>query len=107
MANTYQPMVMDIFPFPNGQGFSGAKAWWKHVLNLEEKRRLNNLVGIALLDTGVRNRLIDERDPALYEAFGLSDETKRWLQDVSADTLDELASIINAAFTDAPLLETA
>lgn len=107
MANTYQPMVMDIFPFPNGQGFSGAKAWWKHMLNLEEKRRLNNLVGIALLDTGVRNRLIDERDPALYEAFGLSDETKRWLQDVSADSLDELASIINAAFADAPLLETA
>jgi hypothetical protein len=107
MATAYHPMVMDIFPFPGGRGFSGAKAWWTHVLSLEEKRRLNNLMGIALLDTSIRQRLIDDRDPALYDAFGLSDETKSWLQDVSVTSLDELASILNAAFTDEPLHKTA
>lgn len=62
----------------------------------EEKRRLDNLMGTALLDTTVHNRLVYERDSALFAAFGLSKETQSWLRTVEANSLTELAQAIVA-----------
>ena len=62
----------------------------------EEKRRLDNLMGTALLDDRVRQRLVDERDASLLASFGLSTETQRWLCTVEARSLAELAQAIVA-----------
>lgn len=62
----------------------------------EEKRRLDNLMGTALLDTTVHNRLVYERDSSLFAAFGLSKETQNWLRTVEANSLTELAQAIVA-----------
>ena len=62
----------------------------------EEKRRLDNLMGTALFDEEVHNRLVYERDASLFTAFGLSKETQNWLRALEADSLTELAQAIVA-----------
>jgi hypothetical protein len=94
MYHKTREMVMDVLPWPKGQGFSGADAWWEYVLSKDEEHRLNNLVGLALLDEAVSKRLLVERDPALFKAFGLSDETQRWLRLIPATNLVEFAQAI-------------
>lgn len=66
----------------------------------EEKRRLDNLMGTALLDEQVCKRLVDERDTALLASYGLSSETQRWLRTVEARSLAELAQAIVARAQD-------
>ena len=89
--------VMDIAPWPRGRGFQGGPEWWDYVLSKEEKQRLDNLMGIALLDTDVRARLLEDRDESLLTAFGLSEEMRARMQSVSATTLVELAQALVAA----------
>jgi hypothetical protein len=62
----------------------------------EEKRRLDNLMGTALLDETVRRLLVNERDTSLLTSFGLSTETQSWLRTVEAQSLTELAEAIVA-----------
>jgi hypothetical protein len=90
------PVVMDVLPWPNGCGFSGADNWWREVLGQSECERLNNLVGLALLDSSVCEQLVVKRDPALFATFGLSEQTQDWLSTVGAATLKELAQAIVA-----------
>jgi hypothetical protein len=66
----------------------------------EEKRRLDNLMGTALLDEKVRKRLVNERDTSLLTSFGLSNETQSWLRTVEARSLTELAQAIVARSQD-------
>jgi hypothetical protein len=66
----------------------------------EEKRRLDNLMGTALLDETVRKRLVNERDTSLLTSFGLSNETQSWLRTVEARSLTELAQAIVARSQD-------
>jgi hypothetical protein len=66
----------------------------------EEKRRLDNLMGTALLDETVRRRLVNERDTSLLTSFGLSTETQSWLRAVEAQSLTELAQAIVARSQD-------
>lgn len=66
----------------------------------EEKRRLDNLMGTALLDETVRRRLVNERDTSLLTSFGLSTETQSWLRTVEAQSLTELAQAIVAKSQD-------
>jgi hypothetical protein len=87
---------MDILPWPRGRGFSGAKAWWNYVLGKEEQRRLDHLMGVALLDDGICNRLVKERDGSLLTAFGLSEETQAWLRTITATSLVEFAQAVVA-----------
>jgi hypothetical protein len=91
-----QPLVMDVLPWPDGHGFSGAGAWWKYVLSKDERRRLDNLMGLALLDEDVCDRLLIARDESLMSAFGLSDATQAWLRAIEANSLVELAQAIVA-----------
>lgn len=96
MAMIEQTPVMDVTPWPTGQGFEGAADWWADVLSKDEMQRLDNLMGAALLDTTVRTRLVTERDTDLFSAFGLSESTQEWLRGIRAGTLNELAQAIVA-----------
>jgi hypothetical protein len=98
---------MDVLPFPHGRGFTGAKAWWNYVLGKEERRRLDHLMGVALLDEGICNRLVKERDCSLLTAFGLSEETQAWLRTITATSLVEFAQAIVAGSESAISAEAA
>jgi hypothetical protein len=96
MHRANEKPVMDVLPWPNGRGFQGATSWWDIVMSKDEHRRLDNLMGLALLDEDVHNRLVHERDESLLAAFGLSYETRAWLQSLEVGSLVELAQAIVA-----------
>lgn len=90
------PILMDVLPWPTGSGLTGADVWWQHTLSQSERDRLDKLMGLALLDQGVRHRLLVQHDPKLLDAFDLSEDTRRWLATVQASTLKEFAQAIVA-----------
>ncbi|MBC7810535.1 MAG: hypothetical protein H7175_05280 [Burkholderiales bacterium] len=94
MLKAVESPVMDVLPWPQGHGFAGTSAWWDYVMTKEEKHRLDNLMGLALLDTDVCERLIYKRDESLLAAFGLSAETRTWLRKLEATSLVDLAQAI-------------
>ena len=94
MAILDQTPVMDVSPWPQGRGFEGSTVWWEDVMGRDEKQRLDNLMGVALLDADIRDRLVNKRDLSLLDAFGLSKETQNWLQEIKAHSLTELAQAI-------------
>jgi hypothetical protein len=96
-AQGFQKAVMDVSPWPKGKGFSGSSVWWEYVLSKTEVQRLESLIGMALLDQSVCERLVNVRDDALLEAFDLSHETREWLRMIKASTLSELAEAISVA----------
>lgn len=96
MSLKTQTPVMDVVPWPHGHRFAGASAWWDHMLTKDEQGRLDNLMGIALLDEGVRERLVKDRDYSLLSAFGLSEETQARLRAIPARSLAELAQALVA-----------
>ncbi len=69
---------------------------WRRVLSAEDKRQLDMLIGVALLDDDVRYRLIIERDELLFDDFQLSDYAKQVLRDCPANTLSDLAQAVIA-----------
>ncbi|SRR5258708_23510725 len=91
------PVVMDVLPWPGGYGFVGGDAWWEHTLSQGERERLDDLLGLALLDKAVCEQLVMRRDPSLLDAFGLSAETQRWLTGIEVSTLKEFAQAVLAA----------
>ncbi len=93
-TTNYGHAVMDVSPWPNGRGFTGADVWWDYVLSKDEQCRLENLLGVALLNGDVRERLLHSHDNSLLAAFGLSQETQAWLCSVKASSLAELAQAI-------------
>lgn len=97
MSRKYEKVVMDVLPFPQGRGFTGAHAWWDYILSKGEQKKLDNLLGLALLDEGLRDRLVTGCDESLFEAFALSKETGNWLRSIHATSLTELAEAILAA----------
>jgi hypothetical protein len=93
-----QDMVLDITSWSGKRGFSGADEWWNYVRNQDERRRLDHLLGVALLDENVRRRLVDSRDEALLTAFGLSESTKWWIVTLRANSLSDIAKEVAANF---------
>lgn len=87
-------LITDVSPWPNGKGFTGGNAWWKHVLSQDERTRLDNLMGIALLDAEVGKQLLTGKNDALFSAFGLSEETRQRLQSIQANSLVDFAQAI-------------
>jgi hypothetical protein len=106
MSQTFQTPVMDVLPWPQGQGFTGATAWWDYMLSKDESRRLDNLMGVALLDEDMSQRLVTDRDDTLLASFGLSKETRTWLRNVPATSLVELAQAIVSRTGATPLVLT-
>jgi hypothetical protein len=96
MLNMQHTPIMDVSPWPDGRGFTGAQDWWNYVMAKDEKQKLDNLMGLALLDEDVCERLVNQRDRSLYKAFGLSAETQAWLSRVKVSSLPELAEAIIA-----------
>ncbi len=90
------PVARDVRPWPSGCGFAD-DVWRQHSPSQSERERLDNLMGLALLDQSVRDRLLVKRDPALLDAFDLSEDTRRRLAAVQAGSLKELAQAIVAA----------
>jgi len=93
-----QEMVLDITSWTGKRGFTGADEWWNYVRNQDERRRLDHLLGVALLDENVRNRLVNVRDDALLTAFGLSESTKWWIVTLTATSLSDIAKAVAANF---------
>lgn len=93
-----QDMVLDITSWSGKRGFSGAAEWWNYVRDQDERRRLDHLLGVALLDENVRHRLVNARDEALLSAFGLSESTKWWMMTLPATSLSDIAREVAANF---------
>lgn len=91
-------MVLDITSWLGKRGFHGADEWCNYVRNQDERRRLDHLLGVALLDENIRHRLVDTRDEALLTAFGLSESTRRWIITLHANSLTDIASEVAANF---------
>ena len=89
-------VVMDVLPWPNGYGFNGGDGWWAHTLSQSERERLDDLLGLALLDKSVCHQLVEQRDSSLFDAFALSAETQRWLAGIKANSLKEFAQAVLA-----------
>lgn len=94
MLRTKHTPVMDVQPWPNGKGFTGGNEWWDYVMTKDERARLDNLMGLALLDAHVCDRLLKDRDESLMKAFGLSNQTQAWLRALKVSSLVELAQAI-------------
>jgi hypothetical protein len=103
MLRVKEKPVMDVLPWPSGRGFKGGDAWWSYVMSKDERRRLDNLMGLALLDEDVCDRLVHHRDESLLKAFGLSGETQAWLRSLPCTSLVELAQAIVAGPQAAPV----
>lgn len=102
MSQLHLSAVMDVSPWPQGHGFAGASVWWDYVLSKEERKRLDHLMGMALLDSTVRERLVYERDDSLLAAFGLCEETRQWLRSIRATSLTELAEAVVSGLQNIP-----
>ena len=79
---------MDAQPYPNGD------VWQQHTVGQSERDRLDNLIGLALLDRGVHDRLIVRRDRSLLDDFELSQDTRDRLTAINANSLREFAQAI-------------
>lgn len=98
-------MVMDISPWPHGKGFNGGKEWWEYLSTKDERKRIDHLLGMALLDETIRQRLIDDRDESLFIAFGLSDSTRQWIRRIDAQSLSDFARAVIDRFHAKPATE--
>lgn len=87
-------LVMDISPWPQGHGFAGANNWWEHMNRQDEQKRLDNLMGVALLDSDICERLLTGSDDSLLTAFGISEETQSRLKSAHASNLTDLAQAL-------------
>ena len=67
---------------------------WRRALSAEDKRQIDTLMGVAILDSEIRRRLIDERDEMLFDDFHLSEHAKQILRESSASTLPDLAQAV-------------
>ncbi|MEQ8677809.1 MAG: hypothetical protein RIC84_31650 [Aggregatilineales bacterium] len=93
-----QEMVLDTTSWSGKRGFNGADEWWSYVRNQDERRRLDHLLGVALLDENVRHRLVNIRDEDLLSAFGLSEPTKCWIITLKATSLSDIAKEVASNF---------
>jgi len=59
-----------------------------------ERASIDALLGIALVDQAVCNRLVHERDTAFLTANGLSLPVQRWLKNLSANSIVEIAQAV-------------
>ena len=94
MTQNDTKLVMDISPWPQGHGFAGATMWWDHLHEQDEQKRLDNLMGVALLDADICERLLSGSDDSLMSAFGISEETQSRLKSTQAANLTDLAQAL-------------
>jgi len=103
----FETAVLDIAPWPNGHGFSGRNTFWEYVIRIDERQKLDHMLGIALLDPLFRDQLLNHRDDQLLQVFGLAQDTLDWLCTVQANTLPELARAVSSAHQQVPSVKDA
>ncbi len=89
----------DILPSPTGYGFTGTDIAWQRPVSQSAREQLDSLMGLALLDKRICDRLLVQHDPALFDAFNLPDDTRRALSSIQASTLKEFAQALMAEST--------
>jgi|GEM_PF-2504456 hypothetical protein len=94
MAITRQSSARNTALKPRRSELKRLDVWPGFLLSHDEMGRINRLMGSALLDESLGERLIHQRDNALLASYGLSLETQNWLCSIEASTLDELAQAI-------------
>jgi len=94
MLQAEPTLIMDVLPWPQGCGFAGASAWWDYVLSKDECRKLNDLLGTALLDSDFCQRLLSGHDESILMKFEFSPQMREWLLNIHAATLQELAEAL-------------
>lgn len=81
-------IVTDAQAYPNGD------VWQQLTTGQSDRDRLDNLIGLALVDQGVHDRLIVRRDRSLLDDFELSEDTRDRLTAIHANSLKEFAQAI-------------
>src|SRR5258708_38944389 len=105
LLNSYRASLSDLAALPllpgnDLYGFAGGDVWRQpDTLSQSDRDHLDNLVGHALIDQDIHDRLLRHRDPSLFDVFKVSDETRNWCATVQASTLQEFAEAIIAAAT--------
>src|SRR5262245_12747877 len=96
LAHTHHepPVVVDIVPYPRAHDFAGGYIFWNYMLRQSERERLDCLLGLALLDSDICERLVTKRDRSLLSTFELSEETQESLNRIKANTLKDFAQAI-------------
>jgi hypothetical protein len=93
--NTKQTYSTGSFPqtdvWPNGSPAGYTDVWERPTPAQNERERLDNLIGLALVDSSIRDRLMVQHDRSLVDAFNLTDETRQRLSNTRAGSLQELA----------------
>jgi hypothetical protein len=74
--------------------YKRSELWHGFLLSSDEKRRIDQLMGSALLDDTLCELLVNQRDTSLMAQFGLSLDTQKWLRSIEAKSLEELAQEI-------------
>ena len=60
----------------------------------DEREKLDRLIGSAMLDSETYNRLVVERDAALFEEFALSPVSRHFISGLQTVSLAEIADAI-------------
>jgi hypothetical protein len=94
MAISRQTSARQIVPEPYKPQVASPDVWQGFLISQDEMKRVDRLMGNAMLDSALGHRLVHQRDGALLASFGLSLETQKWLRSIEATTLDELAAAI-------------
>src|SRR5258707_15280872 len=85
--------VIDIYPWPNGLGFSGRKEWWLYVARQNEKDKLDLLIMMAHLNETIC-RLLLAHDKELLDRFHFSDCTLEQLSTIQANSLIAFVTLL-------------
>jgi hypothetical protein len=63
----------------------------------DDLERLDRLFGLALFNQHFHDRLLVERDEHLLEEFHVTEPVRRWIREIPASSLSELAQHIIAS----------
>lgn len=70
------------------------RTWQGYLLNQDDQRRIDAMVGKALLDPTFCEQLLNRCDISLLEEFDFRMEVVTWLCSIKADSLTEFAEAV-------------
>ncbi|MCI0710027.1 MAG: hypothetical protein L0154_07675 [Chloroflexi bacterium] len=82
---------MMVVPWADGKLVVGSKAWWVYLAGKDQVARMETLLTLAMLEPDVEERLVIHREQSLLDAFGIQQDTQRWLREVKIKNITELA----------------
>jgi hypothetical protein len=91
MSYYYQGSVSAARPWSSARSDRGKDAY---TLTDDDRERLDALLGAALVDAEVRQRLLSGQCASLMADFAIPEETQVWLRGIKTASLTELAQAI-------------